>query len=144
MKIICQRCASIFLLMTGSDRLVRNWYPACQQPLRAHVWTLCVFACAPVSMAVQFSWNFSVEIRWHQLYLPKLMHCQLATLCSKRRTKKKASLSLLFPGSVWPAVSPVLRRSLVDFASCEGGESQPEGGWLAAIRTKKVQIMLKS
>lgn len=62
-------------------------------------------------------------------------------------SSREASLSLLFPGSVWPAVSPVLRRSLVDFASCEGVESQPEGWWLTAIRTKKkkkqVQIMLK-
>lgn len=83
MKIICRLRASTFINDLAFDGLARERYPACQRPSwRPHVWTPCVFACAPVPMAVRFSSSSSVSNRCHQRYLPKLTPCQFATLFS--------------------------------------------------------------
>lgn len=56
-------------------------------------------------------------------------------------------LSLLLAGPVWPAMSPVLRRSLVDFESCNSRESQRVSEWLMAslvvspIKTKSTDYV---
>lgn len=52
--------------------------------------------------------------------------------CHSLSKKILMYLSLLFAGPVWPAMSPVLRRSLVDFESCKGRESQRVSEWLMA------------